>query len=54
MIERHVQLVYLEENVREETPEQSSDNAVVGGGDGTTDYSQGYLQVVTSTNILSL
>ena len=45
---------HLEEYVREEAPEQSSDNAIVGGGDGTTDHSQGYLKVVTSTNILTL
>lgn len=49
-----MQEAYLEEYVREETPEQSSDNAIVGGGDGTTDDSKSYLKVVTSTNIFTL
>ena len=40
--------------MREETPEQASDNAIVGGGDGTTDYSKSHLKVVSSTNILTL
>ena len=44
----------LEEYVRKETPEQASDDAIVGGGDGTTDYSKSHLKVVSSTNILTL
>ena len=40
--------------MREETPQQTSDNAIVGSGDWATNYSQCYLKIVSSTNILTL
>ena len=38
----------------EETPQQSSDNAVVRRGNGTTDDSKSHFKIVTSSNVLTL
>ena len=47
-------LAYLEEVVWEEAPEQTGDDAIVGGGDGTTDDSQRHFEIISRSNVLTL
>ena len=45
---------HLEEDVREETPEEASNNAKVRTGDRTIDNGQRYLQIVLGHHKLAL